>query len=40
MLARVSEKGTVTYFKIVHNTGARPSIPRGKASLVPGINGD
>lgn len=39
VLARVTEKGTVTYSKIVHNIGAKPSIPRGKASIVSGING-
>jgi hypothetical protein len=39
VLARVTEKGTITYSKIVHNPGAKPSIPRGRASIVPGING-
>jgi hypothetical protein len=39
VLARVTEKGTVTYSKIIHNPSAKPSIPRGRASIVPGING-
>jgi hypothetical protein len=39
VLARVTEKGTITYSKIVHNFGARPSIPRGDASIVTAING-
>jgi hypothetical protein len=39
VLARVTEKGTITYSKIVHDFGARPSIPRGRASIVTAING-
>jgi hypothetical protein len=39
VLTRVTEKGTITYSKIVHNPGARPSIPRGSAAKVHGING-
>jgi hypothetical protein len=35
----VAFKFSVTYSKIVHNPGAKPSIPRGRASIVPGING-
>ena len=39
VLARVTESGTLTYSKIIHNPGAKPSIPRGKAAIVTGING-